>query len=90
MTPRELKVARKAMGLTQSELAGLLRLSEKNGDRSIRVWETEGNTVPGPIQVVMEYLLKDAAQKANGKTAKENGKPDAQQIEKAPQNEQRC
>ena len=89
MTPRELKVARKAMGLTQSELAGLLRLSEKNGDRSIRVWETEGNTVPGPIQVVMEYLLKDAAQKANGKTTKEKGKPDVQQTEKARQNAQR-
>ena len=58
MTPAEFKSARKSLGLTQSGLAEVLRLSPKNGDRSIRIWETEGNTVPGPVQVAMELLLK--------------------------------
>ena len=66
MTPNELRAARKALGLTQSGLAKALRLSEKNGDRSIRIWETEGNTVPGPVQVAIEFMLRT---KANGKTS---------------------
>lgn len=57
MTPSELKVARKVLGLTQSGLAEALRLSPKNGDRSVRIWETEGNTIPGPVQVAIECLL---------------------------------
>lgn len=57
MTPRELKQARKALGLSQSGLAEALRLSERNGDRSVRGWEKEGNTVPGPVQVAVEQML---------------------------------
>jgi len=57
LTPSELKTARKALGLTQSGLAEALRLSPKNGDRSVRIWETEGNTIPGPVQVAVECLL---------------------------------
>ena len=57
MNPANLRAARKTLGLTQSGLAKELRLSDKNGDRSIRVWETEGNTVPGPVQVAVECLL---------------------------------
>ena len=63
MTPRDLRAARKALGLTQAGLASRLRLSEKNGDRSIRVWEQDGNTVPGPVQVAVEYMLKEAENK---------------------------
>lgn len=70
MTPNELRAARKALGLTQSGLAKALRLSEKNGDRSIRIWETEGNTVPGPVQVAVEFMLRT---KANGKTSGKHG-----------------
>lgn len=62
MTPRDLRAARKQLGLTQSGLAARLRLSEKNGDRSIRIWEQDGNTVPGPVQVAVEYMLKERAQ----------------------------
>lgn len=65
MTPNELKAARKTLGLTQSGLAEALRLSPKNGDRSIRIWESEGNTVPGPVQVAVEFMLEH---KANRKT----------------------
>lgn len=60
LTPADFRKARKALGLSQSAMAEALRLSPKNGDRTIRVWETEGNTVPGPAQVAVEAMLKDA------------------------------
>jgi transcriptional regulator with XRE-family HTH domain len=59
MLPNDLREARKALGLTQAGLAKALRLSEKNGGRSIRIWEAEGNTVPGPVQVAVYYMLKE-------------------------------
>lgn len=59
MTPTDLRAARKSLGLTQSALAKALRLSPKNGDRSVRIWETEGNTIPGPVQVAVECLLRE-------------------------------
>ena len=59
MTPADLRAARKALGLTQSALAKALRLSEKNGDRSVRIWEQDGNTVPGPVQVAIEAMLRE-------------------------------
>lgn len=59
MNPSDLRAARKALGLTQSGLAKALRLSEKNGDRSVRIWEQDGNTVPGPVQVAIEAMLAD-------------------------------
>jgi DNA-binding transcriptional regulator YiaG len=58
MSPNDLRAARKTLGLTQSGLAAALRLSEKNGDRSVRIWETKGNTVPGPVQVAVGLLLE--------------------------------
>lgn len=66
MTPVDLRTARKALGLTQSGLAKALRLSEKNGDRSVRIWETDGNTVPGPVQVAVEFMVE---RHSNGKPA---------------------
>lgn len=57
MTPVDLRAAREALGLTQRGLAKALRLSDKNGDRSVRIWETDGNTIPGPVQVAVECLL---------------------------------
>ena len=57
MNPIDFRAARKALGLTQSGMAKALRLSEKNGDRSIRIWEQDGNTVPGPVQVAVEAML---------------------------------
>lgn len=59
MTPADLRAARDALGLTQGGLAKALRLSPKNGDRTVRIWETDGNTVPGPVQVAVAYMLKD-------------------------------
>ena len=59
MTPVDLKAARKALGLSQSALANALRLSPKNGGRTIRLWEAEGGTVPGPVQVAVEAMMKN-------------------------------
>ena len=57
MTPADFRNARKALGLSQKEMAEALRLSPKNGDRTIRLWETDGNTIPGPAQVAVEYMM---------------------------------
>lgn len=71
MTPTDLRTARKTLGLTQSGLARVLRLSEKNGDRSVRIWEQDGNTVPGPVQVAVELMLeRNAPRKPSGKPLK--------------------
>lgn len=69
MTPAELRTARKTLGLTQSGLAKALRLSEKSGDRSVRIWEQEGSTVPGPVQVAVESMTE---RHGNGKTLRKN------------------
>lgn len=72
MTPDDLRTARKALGLTQNGLAEVLRMSEKNGGRSVRIWETEGNTVPGPVQVAVEFMLKAHGTKQVGENGSEN------------------
>lgn len=74
MTPADFRNARKALGLYQKEMAKALRLSEKNGDRSIRIWETDGNTVPGPVQVAVEFMLGTHDEQENqGKNHAKNG-----------------
>lgn len=60
MTPSDLRAARKTLGLTQSGLARALKMSPTNGGRSVRNWEKDGNTVPGPVQVAVEHLLASA------------------------------
>lgn len=60
MTPADFRAARASLGLTQTQMAETLRLSPANGSRSIRIWEKDGNTVPGPVQVAVEYMLKDS------------------------------
>lgn len=72
MSPSDLRAAREALGLTQSGLAKVLRLSPKNGDRTVRIWETDGNTVPGPVQVAVEFMLKAARTKKGRGNARDN------------------
>lgn len=57
MTPADFRNARERLGLSQRAMAKALRLSPGNGDRTIRLWETDGNTVPGPAQVAVEAML---------------------------------
>lgn len=59
MSPADLRKARKRLGLTQNELAGALRMG-KNGYQSVGRWETDGNTIPGPVQIAVECLLERA------------------------------
>lgn len=72
MKPSDLRAARKTLGLTQNGLAEAFRMSEKNGGRSVRIWETEGNTVPGPVQVAVEFMLKAHGTKQAGENGSEN------------------
>ena len=57
MTPAELRAIRKALGLTQHGLADALRMG-KHGWQSVSRWESEGNTIPGPVQVAVECLAR--------------------------------
>ena len=45
------------MGYTQHGLAKALRMGA-HGWQSVSRWEQDGNTIPGPVQVAIEALLK--------------------------------
>lgn len=57
MNPAQLRRARKRLGLTQHQLAARL-LMGKSGYQSVGRWETDGNTIPGPVQVAVRCLLE--------------------------------
>lgn len=61
MTPADLRAARKQLGLSQKELAERLRMG-KQGWQTVSNWETDSNArgIPGPVQVAVEYMLKEA------------------------------
>jgi len=56
MTPDDLRTLRKRLGLTQAELAERLR----NSERSIRRYEDGERDIPGPVQVAVEAMLREA------------------------------
>lgn len=56
MTPAEVVNIRKQLGLTQSGLARVLRISDL---RTIRRWETGEVPVSGPASVVLELMAAD-------------------------------
>mgnify|MGYP003153195765 CR=1 FL=1 len=53
MTPTELKSIRERFGLTQSDLAAILRISDI---RTVRRWEQGERPISGPVQVVLELI----------------------------------
>lgn len=53
MTPAEIKAIRQRYGLSQTELAALLRISDI---RTIRRWEKGEVPVSGPASVVLELM----------------------------------
>lgn len=59
MTPAALSQARTALGLTQGELASELGLSPDNGARTVRRWESQDQPIPGSVEIVLHYWLKD-------------------------------
>lgn len=59
MTPAEFKAARQRLGLSARVLAERLGVEGFSPDRTIRYWETEGNKVPGPVAVAVQYMLQE-------------------------------
>ena len=53
MTPTEIKAIRQRYGLSQTELAALLRISDL---RTIRRWEKGEVPVSGPASIVLEQM----------------------------------
>lgn len=60
MTAKELRAARKQLGLTQAGLAHALGLSKKHGLTTIGRYERGTRTIPGPVRLAMFYLLDQA------------------------------
>lgn len=58
MTGDELKAARKALGMTQAELADALGLTAKNGKDTVRAWEADRRPVSGPVAMLLRYIEK--------------------------------
>jgi DNA-binding transcriptional regulator YiaG len=65
MTPDDVKIARRTLGLSQSGLAALLRMG-KNGERQIRRWEDGETPISGPASVAIEALLTGWRPKSGG------------------------
>jgi len=59
MTGKQFKAAREALGLTQFQAAMAFNLGPY-GRKAIGRWEKDGTTVPGPAQVAMRFMLRDA------------------------------
>lgn len=53
MTPTEIKSIRERAGLTQDQLARLLRLSDS---RAIRRYENGSRSISGPVAIILEML----------------------------------
>lgn len=56
MTAAEVKAIRNAAGLTQTELARLLRISDI---RTIRRWEVGDVPISGPASIIMGLIAED-------------------------------
>lgn len=53
VTPYELKAIRKRHGLTQRDIAKLLRIED---DRTVRRWEAGDRAISGPVQILLEMV----------------------------------
>jgi DNA-binding transcriptional regulator YiaG len=53
MTGEDVKLIRKALGLTQSQLAEWLRLQGQDAGQTVRSWEAGRRPVTGPAEVAM-------------------------------------
>ena len=54
MTPKTVQTIRHSLGMTQREFAEALNLSEKNGARAVRKYESTGCT--GAVARLIEYI----------------------------------
>lgn len=53
MTPTQIKSIRKRAGLSQTDLATLLRITDQ---RTVRRWEAGDVPVSGPASIILEML----------------------------------
>ena len=60
MTGDEARHIRRALKLTQPEMAAELGLAADNGDRTIRAWEDGSKRVAGPAAVALAYMAQGA------------------------------
>ena len=60
MTPADLKLARKRLGMTQAQLGRALKLEGPDPARTVRTWEQGTRPIRGPVEVAVELLLKQA------------------------------
>lgn len=58
MTPAELKIARKTLGLSQEGFARAMGLTGVHSDRTVRRWEDAERDIPGPVVVLTGLLLR--------------------------------
>jgi len=56
MTPAQIKSIRKALKLSQNDLADRLRLSPQTGGRTVRAWESGKTAITGPATVALEFI----------------------------------
>lgn len=57
-TGSDLKLARKALGLSINDMAQALRLKPENGSRTIRRVEAGDSDLSGPVAVAVEAMLR--------------------------------
>ena len=56
LTPSLLRDWRKKMGLSQEKLANVLQVQS---GRTVRRWELGEREIPGPVKVLMNWLITD-------------------------------
>jgi len=56
MNKTEFREARQTLGFSQKQLATLLKVAS---DRTVRRWEAGEKDIPGPVIVLMNWLLSN-------------------------------
>jgi DNA-binding transcriptional regulator YiaG len=60
MIPADIKVARKRLGMTRTQLGRALKLERSDPARTVRTWEQNARPIRGPVEVAVEFLVKQA------------------------------
>ena len=53
-----LKSLRQSLGLSQTQMAEVLRLAPDSGQRTIRDWETGRRNITGPASLCLDYIAR--------------------------------
>lgn len=57
MTPEQVRSHRQALGMTQADLAAVLRMGSE-GRRTVRRWESGQQSITGPASVALELMVE--------------------------------